>query len=177
MEEEVDFQPSPHLALVLEDTTCDGGAEVVSSQPMISQRVTSKEKAKEKIVDVDKFLGIKMDFLKDSGKIKPLSIDFSYLDDKNLEMMNLLNMAKNGFACNFKVAKWVLIEFNKVNIKMRSLKEKFENTPKGAVFYILIERIVDLESSISNFIAECENYLQGLESKVAKLDKDIQKIL
>lgn len=89
-------------------------------------------------------------------KVNPLSKDFSYLNDDNTSMFKLLDMAHLGAIGTFKLAKWTLQEFNKVNIKIKGLKENMQNMSKGTFSDILIERLVDLECYFIDSKSMCE---------------------
>lgn len=71
-------------------------------------------------------------------------------------MFELLDMERAGAIGSFKLAKWMLQEFNRVNIKLRGLKENLQNIRKGLALDILIDRIVDLEGSFYDFKSLCE---------------------
>lgn len=109
-------------------------------------------------------------------KVNPLFEDFSYLNDDSTSMFELLDMTRVGAFDTFKLAKWTLQEFNKVNIKIRGLKESL-NILKGLASNILINRIVDLEGSFHDFKSLCEERLASLEAKILDTNADIKNLL
>lgn len=113
----------------------------------------------------------------ESLKVNHLSEDFSYLNDDNTSMFELLDMAQTGATCTFKLAKWVLQEFNKVNINIRGLKENMKNQQKGSSSNLLIERLVDLECSFFDFKTHCEIRLGEMEGRIKETNEDIRKLL
>lgn len=106
-------------------------------------------------------------------KVNPLFKDFSYLDDDSTSMFVLLEMARAGATGTFKLAKWTLPKFNKINIKIRGLKENPKIIPKESVPDILIDRMVDLESSFHDFKSLCEDRLVALEAKILGMNTEI----
>jgi hypothetical protein len=82
-------------------------------------------------------------------KVNPLSKDFSYLDEEDTFGLELLDMARVGPMGTFKISKFYLNEFNKINIKIRGLKENLKNMLKGLSNDLLIEIIFDIERSFS----------------------------
>lgn len=75
------------------------------------------------------------------------------------------------------MAKWTLQEFNKINIKIKGLKENMKNDPKGFVLEIIIDRMVDHEGSYHEFKSLCEDRLADLEAKVLGINTNIKKLM
>lgn len=77
-------------------------------------------------------------------------------------MFELLDIVWASDTCTFKLAKWVFQEFYKV-IKIKGLKENMANQLKTSSSDLLIEQLVDLEYSFTDFKTECENRLAEME--------------
>lgn len=86
-------------------------------------------------------------------------------------------MARVGATKTFKLFKWTLEEFKKINIKIRGLKENLQNILKIFVSDILIDRLVELEHSHDEFKEQYEDRLKALEAKVTSLNNDIINLL
>lgn len=86
-------------------------------------------------------------------------------------------MAHSRTTSTFKLAKWVLKYFDRLNIKIRGLKENQQVMSKRSLMDMVIERVVHLECAYTDFKVLCEKRYVKMEVKVNEINYDIKKIL